>query len=96
MFTPKLVENEFMDPEKSSKRGETFRTVLTSDGDGLTPRGGMTVSLSEKRRLLYKSRGIVGRASGEDLGSETRFQTPGAAILAKCHQHLDFLDPTHV
>ena len=67
---------------------------MTSQRRRFTHSDGITVLLSEKRRLLYKSLGIVEPASGEDLGSETRFQTPGDAILAKFHQNLNFLNPT--
>ena len=68
---------------------------MTSQRRRLTHSDGITVLLSEKRRLLYKSLGIVEPASGEDLGSKTRFQTPGDAILAKIHQNLEFLGPAH-
>ena len=64
----------------SERRGDEKKTVCETN-------------LAEQRRLLYMSLSIVGRASGEDLGSETRFQTPGDAILVKMYQNLDFLDP---
>ena len=73
---------------------EEIVNSLTAQRRRFTHSGGITVLLSEKRKLLYKSLGVVEPASGEDLGSETRFQTPGIATLAKFHQHLDFLDPT--
>ena len=76
------------------KNVKKFPNSLTSQRRRFTHSDGITVLLSEKRRLLYKSLGIVEPASGEELGSETRFQTPGDAILTKFNQHLDFLNPT--